>query len=86
MTNDFKLYVGVDWATEEHEVCALDANGKKVGARSFKHIGDGLADITTWLRAEADPNARSLRGRTVPVLRAACRLPGASVRTQSRRW
>ena len=37
-------------------VCALDANGKKVGARSFKHSGDGLADLTTWLRAKADPN------------------------------
>ncbi|MCL4162274.1 UNVERIFIED_CONTAM: hypothetical protein GTU68_014460 [Idotea baltica] len=57
MTDDFKLYVGVDWATEEHEVCAQDASGKKVGARSFKHSGDGLADLTTWLLAKADPES-----------------------------
>lgn len=37
MTDDFKLYAGVVWATEEHEACALDANGKKVGA-ALVHI------------------------------------------------
>tara|TARA_R110002096_G_scaffold20085_4_gene66983 strand:+ start:1183 stop:2415 length:1233 start_codon:yes stop_codon:yes gene_type:complete len=57
MTDDFKLYVGVDWATEEHEVCAQDASGKKVGARSFKHSGDGLADLTAWLLAKANPDS-----------------------------
>ena len=49
MENNWKYFVGVDWATAEHEVCALDTNGKQVAARSFKHSGDGLADLCAWL-------------------------------------
>jgi len=41
--DNYKHFVGVDWATVEHEVCAMDAGGRHVGARSFKHSGDGLA-------------------------------------------
>lgn len=63
MTDDFKLYVGVDWATEEHEVCAQDAHGKKVDTRSFKHSGDGLAGLTTWLCTKADPTRLQSRLR-----------------------
>ncbi|MEZ6035889.1 MAG: transposase [Planctomycetota bacterium] len=55
MNDDLKLFVGVDWATEEHEVHAMDPGGEKVGARSFKHSGDGLADLCKWLLDKADP-------------------------------
>lgn len=55
MNDDFKLFVGVDWATEEHEVHAMDPGGEKIGARSFKHSGDGLADLCKWLLDKADP-------------------------------
>ena len=55
MNDDFTLFVGVDWATEEHEVHAMDPGGEKVGARSFKHNGDGLADLCTWLCDKASP-------------------------------
>jgi transposase len=57
MNDDFQLFVGVDWATEEHEVCALDPGGGKVGASSFKHSGDGLADFCTWLIEKAEPHS-----------------------------
>jgi transposase len=49
MENTLKHFVGVDWATVEHEVCALDTNGQQIDARSFKHSGDGLADLCDWL-------------------------------------
>ena len=57
MNDDFQFFVGVDWATEEHEVCALDPGGGKVGARSFKHSGDGLAELCAWLTEKADPRS-----------------------------
>jgi len=47
--NPIRLYVGVDWATEEHAVCSLRPDGSKVGERSFKHSGDGLSDLVKWL-------------------------------------
>lgn len=56
MTDDFRLFVGVDWATAEHEVCALDDRGKRVAARSFVHSGDGLADLCAWLLDKAAPS------------------------------
>ncbi|MCA9627464.1 MAG: IS110 family transposase [Myxococcales bacterium] len=55
MNDDFQLFVGVDWASEEHEVCALDPSGRKVGARPFKHSGDGLAELCSWLGSMGEP-------------------------------
>ena len=55
MSDSFKVFVGVDWATVEHEVCALDPDGGKAGTRSFKHSGDGLAELCDWLVERGDP-------------------------------
>ena len=33
----------------------MDPGGEKIGARSFKHSGDGLADLCKWLLDKADP-------------------------------
>jgi len=43
----FSLWVGIDWATEEHQVCGVDANGKKLFEWKVRHSGEavsGLAD------------------------------------------
>lgn len=53
--NDWRFFVGVDWASLEHEVCALDGAGKAIDACSFKHSGDGLAELCTWLQKLGDP-------------------------------
>ena len=42
-------FVGIDWATEAHEVCVVDNAGKKVAAKSFPHSGEGLAALCDWL-------------------------------------
>jgi transposase len=42
-------FVGVDWATEAHAVCLIDSAGKVLGERSFKHSGDGLSAMASWL-------------------------------------
>lgn len=55
MDDNWTHFVGIDWATAEHEVCAEDLSGKQVDARAFRHSGDGLADLCTWLRKLGEP-------------------------------
>jgi transposase len=55
MNGNYQHFVGVDWATVEHEVHAMTAEGARVGASSFKHSGDGLADLCAWLHEFGDP-------------------------------
>jgi transposase len=50
MTDVVLAYVGVDWAAETHYAYALDARGSKLGHRSFAHSGDGLAELSHWIR------------------------------------
>ena len=43
------VYVGVDWATQQHQVCAIDAEGRVLGERAVLHRAEGLADLCSWL-------------------------------------
>jgi transposase len=49
MTRIDPLFVGVDWATELHQVCVLDAQGAPLGERQVKHSGEDLAALCAWL-------------------------------------
>jgi len=60
MSTEHDWFVGIDWATEAHEVCILDAAGAVVEQRSVAHTGDGL-------RALADRLVRLGDGRTERV-------------------
>ena len=51
MADEVKWFVGIDWASEQHQVCLLDADGHIVGERVFAHGGEGLAGLCTWLVA-----------------------------------
>lgn len=55
MDGNYQHFIGVDWASVEHEVHAMNATGARVGASSFKHSGDGLADLCAWLHKLGDP-------------------------------
>jgi transposase len=55
MNGNYQHFVGVDWASVEHEVHAMDAEGRRVSVNSFKHSGDGLADLCAWLHKLGDP-------------------------------
>jgi transposase len=49
-------FAGVDWGSQKHQVCLLDAAGKVVGERDFPHGGAGLAALCDWLvSAAGDP-------------------------------
>ena len=45
----FAWFAGVDWGSEHHQVCLVDAQGRIVGEREFPHGGKGLADLCDWL-------------------------------------
>jgi transposase len=53
-----RWFAGVDWGSEKHQVCMLDAAGKVVGERAFAHDGAGLVALCDWLVSLAgDPGA-----------------------------
>ncbi len=49
MDEERNWFVGVDWASETHHVCVLDAHGDKLGERGFTHGGGGLAEMAAWI-------------------------------------
>jgi transposase len=52
-----RLFVGIDWAKDEHTICVLDAEQKVVERRTIEHSGTGLGqlgDLLTKL-SEGDP-------------------------------
>jgi hypothetical protein len=42
-------FVGVDWGSERHQACLLDAQGTVVREEGFSHSGKGLADLADWI-------------------------------------
>lgn len=57
MDQQYRLFVGIDWAKEEHTICVLDVDQKVVERRTIEHSGTGLgqlAELLTKLCAE-DP-------------------------------
>ena len=42
MDQERRWFVGVNWASQAHQVRLTDADGSKVGERSFEHGGTGL--------------------------------------------
>ena len=47
--HNFAWFAGVDWGSEGHQACLVDAQGRIVGERRFLHGGTGLADLCDWL-------------------------------------
>lgn len=70
MVEQFKAFVGVDWGRAHHDVCVLDAQGRLVGERRFKHDGEELKALCDWLatRGEAAQVAVALETPHGPVV------------------
>jgi transposase len=45
----FAWFAGVDWGSEKHQACIVDAQGNVAGEREFPHSGAGLAELGDWL-------------------------------------
>src|SRR5258707_7353619 len=52
MTDDARWFVGVDWASQAHQACLIDAGGKIISEQVFAYGGAGLAELCTWLLAK----------------------------------
>jgi transposase len=59
VTEEIEWFVGIDWASENHQVCLVDARGKCVGERTVSHSGAGVEELCDWLlaRTGAKPEA-----------------------------
>lgn len=75
MTQDVRFFVGIDWASQQHRVCVLDAAGRHVAARDVVHAGAELLELCGWLvdQTTAQPGEIAIaietpRGPIVEVL------------------
>ena len=45
----YEWFVGVDWGSQQHQVCVLDRDRRLVGERAVEHDGASLAQLAAWL-------------------------------------
>jgi hypothetical protein len=48
MAEEVEWFVGIDWASQSHQVCLIDAHGECLGERAVAHgwvNGDGLVKL-----------------------------------------
>jgi transposase len=60
MADDLSWFVGLDWATQHHHACVLDAEGTRVAARDFTHDGAGLTELCDWLLRKAGASVHTI--------------------------
>jgi transposase len=49
MPETYRWFVGIDWATESHEVCVLDRERSIVDRKTIEHSGSGIAQLVESL-------------------------------------
>lgn len=49
------MFVGIDWAAEEHAVCVLGGDGRLVGRFKVTHSADGFDRLIARLVGHGDP-------------------------------
>jgi transposase/transposase IS116/IS110/IS902 family protein len=53
VTSEFDFYVGIDWATQKHQACIMDAEGQVLEQRKFEHSGEGILEFLGWMEVLA---------------------------------
>lgn len=56
MEQPFRAFVGIDWATETHQIYVQGPDGNAVGEKAVPHSGIGLSDLVNWLREIGEPS------------------------------
>ena len=51
MGEGVEWFVGIDWASQSHQVCLIDARGECLGERAVAHGGPGIEELCDWLIA-----------------------------------
>jgi transposase len=49
MFGDYQFYVGIDWATQAHQVCVIDGERHLLAERTVDHDGLALTQFVDWL-------------------------------------
>src|SRR5215813_2377557 len=45
----YEWFVGIDWGSQQHQVCVFDRDRRLVGERAVDHDGASLAQLAAWL-------------------------------------
>ena len=64
--SDYELYVGIDWATQYHQVCLVSPTGRRQAERQVPHSGAGLTALVDDLTQRVGDPARIAVGLEVP--------------------
>ena len=43
------FFAGIDWGSQTHQACVLNADGEVLGERAFAHSGKGLGQLIQWM-------------------------------------
>ena len=60
VTEEFTWFVGIDWASQSHQVCLVDARGEGLAERTVAHGGAGIAELCDWLLARTAARAEAI--------------------------
>ncbi len=54
MNDQRRWYAGIDWGSQSHCVFLTNGDGHRISDKIFAHSSEGLAEMATWLLAEAE--------------------------------
>lgn len=50
MSEPYRFFVGIDWATESYQVCVLDPEQRIIAEKTVEHSGVGIAQFVDYLQ------------------------------------
>ena len=60
MAEEIEWFVGIDWTSQSHQVCLVDARGECLGERAVAHGGAGIEELCDWLIARTGATPEGL--------------------------
>src|SRR3984893_5903215 len=91
VAEEIDWFAGIDWASQSHQVCLVDARGECLGERAVAHGGAGIEELCDWLIARTGatpevigvaierPTARSSRPCWNAVFASTASIPSSSI-------
>jgi transposase len=64
--DSYDVFVGIDWAREEHRAVAVDKDGQLMGERRVRHTGPGIRGFGEWVASLTEDPTRVAVGIEVP--------------------
>jgi transposase len=53
LEQEWELFVGIDWGSEQHRVCVVTRSGDIVDQKWIEHSGQSLSELVVWLRSKS---------------------------------